>query len=445
MKTTSAADMCIEAARPLISPRAGLIRSVQELRVDPDDARLFYAFTRVAHTSSYSADAFDCYQENGGAGVTSEIASAAAIGETVERYSCSVYSTDEMELGTWEDLTANGLRALHPTEYPIFSERQYSQPDFPFQRFSEVSLHRWVPGWSLVNDHEIWLPASLVYIPYLAREPEAMLVDTVSTGLACSLDHWDAVRSGIAECVERDAVMICWLAKLATPSIDLSIDPDLAALHEQHFAGTGADYRLFDLTLDIPIPVFFGLAVDRKHEGLALAAGAAAGLDPLAAARKALVEAAQGRVWLKFMRATAGHWDYTGDPTTVRSFEDHVRLFGRLDMLPDAAFLLDQESATGLPPGVNTNGGPESAAREMIRRLARLGMDVIVVDVSAPDVAELGFHVIKTVIPGLQQLNADHRFRVLGSQRLAAAPVAAGYRDDPIDYGDLNPTPHPFP
>jgi ribosomal protein S12 methylthiotransferase accessory factor len=308
-------------------------------------------------------------------------------------------------------------------------------------------MHRWVPAQSLTREEEVWIPASIVYIPYDASDPEVPLVDSVSTGLACARDPWAAIHAGICECLERDAVMICWLSRLHAPLVDMTSDAAFQQVYEERFAGTGAEYLLFDFTLDIEVPVYFGVAIDRKHEGLALAAGAAAHRSPRAAACKALVEAAQGRVWLKFMRGVDAGWRYSGDPYSIRSFEDHVRLFGRQDMLAAFDFLLDgSPAATPLRKLYEdesfTVGDATSA---LVAELDRHGLEVLVVDVTAPDVAECGFYVTKVVVPGLQQLNADHRFRVLGGPRLRTAGVAAGYRREPLEDSEVNPVPHPFP
>jgi ribosomal protein S12 methylthiotransferase accessory factor len=70
------------------------------------------------------------------------------------------------------------------------------------------------------------------------------------------------------------------------------------------------------------------------------------------------------------------------------------------------------------------------------------GSDAIVVDLTSPEIAELGFSVVKVYCPGLEQLEGDHRYRLLGGTRWRTVPgkvgIARGGRSP-------NPWPHPYP
>ncbi len=84
--------------------------------------------------------------------------------------------------------------------------------------------------------------------------------------------------------------------------------------------------------------------------------------------------------------------------------------------------------------------GGRLSAREAIRAA---GLDGAWIDVTTPDVEQLGFKVVRTVIPGCQPLDNDHVHRYLGGRRLRSVPIALGYPDLPV--GAYNPNPHPFP
>jgi ribosomal protein S12 methylthiotransferase accessory factor len=436
---------CLEAAHALISCRVGLIKSCHELLVEPDDARLFNCYTRVASTSRYAEGLRDCYQQNGGAALTREAARAAAIGETIERYACSVYNREEMILATWSDLARRNLDALHPSDCPLFASHQYLQPDFGLQPFTEDTLLRWIPSWSVTEGRETWTPAVLTYTPYHSEPPEVPIAFSVSTGLSCSLVREEAVLNGLYECLERDAVMITWLNRLPAVRLDPCSCLALERLYSERFAGTGTEYMIFDLTLDLCVPIIFGLAVDREHDQICLASGASANFDVERAATKALVEAAQGRLWLKYMRETGRPFDFDGDFTKIRNFEDHVRLYGRRDMLPKADFLVGQTRMHPIAKPDETPQGVKARIRKIIATLKDAGLKVFVSELTPPDVAGLGFHVVKLRVPGLQQLYADNNHRSLGSSRLYQVPVKMGYRSRPATAAELNPDPHPFP
>jgi hypothetical protein len=51
---------------------------------------------------------------------------------------------------------------------------------------------------------------------------------------------------------------------------------------------------------------------------------------------------------------------------------------------------------------------------------------------------------VKVLVPGLQALNAGHRYRVLGGRRVLEAPRRMGLGDRDRTLSELNPWPHPF-
>ena len=79
----------------------------------------------------------------------------------------------------------------------------------------------------------------------------------------------------------------------------------------------------------------------------------------------------------------------------------------------------------------------------MEERVAAAGLDAFWVDVTTEDVAEFGFHVIRTVMPGLQPLDNDHRYPYVGGSRRVTVPRALGL-GTPTE-ATVNPDPHPFP
>jgi ribosomal protein S12 methylthiotransferase accessory factor len=68
-----------------------------------------------------------------------------------------------------------------------------------------------------------------------------------------------------------------------------------------------------------------------------------------------------------------------------------------------------------------------------VDRIARLGMDVLVVDQTRPDI---GLHAVKVVVPGLR-----HFWPRLGPGRLYEVPVRMGWLDRPHAESELNPVP----
>jgi ribosomal protein S12 methylthiotransferase accessory factor len=80
-----------------------------------------------------------------------------------------------------------------------------------------------------------------------------------------------------------------------------------------------------------------------------------------------------------------------------------------------------------------------------VRRVEAAGSTLYAVDVTSPDVRDLGLVVVKTIAPELCALDVPHAARFLGGRRLYEAPVQLGLRDTPLAESDVNPAPHPFP
>ncbi len=66
------------------------------------------------------------------------------------------------------------------------------------------------------------------------------------------------------------------------------------------------------------------------------------------------------------------------------------------------------------------------------------GVEVVVVDVTSPDVAAAGFHVVRVLTPDLCLLDVEASARFHGRPRLLREARRAGVER-------LNPLPHPFP
>ena len=77
--------------------------------------------------------------------------------------------------------------------------------------------------------------------------------------------------------------------------------------------------------------------------------------------------------------------------------------------------------------------------------LSAKNLDIIYVELTTPDLSELGFYVIKVLIPGMQDLNPDHKYPLFGGKRLYNVPKNIKYTDVGKSEDELNKLPHPFP
>jgi ribosomal protein S12 methylthiotransferase accessory factor len=79
-----------------------------------------------------------------------------------------------------------------------------------------------------------------------------------------------------------------------------------------------------------------------------------------------------------------------------------------------------------------------------LSRIDKCGYDVIIVKLTTPEIEEVGFTVVRVIIPGLQPLDVRMDSRYLGGKRLYDVPVSLGYREKVYEE-NMCPYPHPFP
>jgi ribosomal protein S12 methylthiotransferase accessory factor len=134
------------------------------------------------------------------------------------------------------------------------------------------------------------------------------------------------------------------------------------------------------------------------------------------------------------------------DLDAIESFDDHMLFYSVEENAGRAAFL-DASPARRPTSEVASLEGSTSRAQieALVARLARHGVSAYAVDVTPPDVRELGLSVARVIAPELCALDVSHRARFLGGTRLTTAAHAAGLVPAPLDVSELNPLPHPFP
>jgi ribosomal protein S12 methylthiotransferase accessory factor len=375
----------------------------------------------------------------GGTGRTRAEAAAAAVGEALERYSATYVPHDRIVVASALDL---GDDAVDPQRFALFSEGQYRTRGFPFERFTSSSIVPWVPGWSIGDGREAWLPAELVFLGDLLPSSPRIGYAT-SSGTACSASRNDALARSLCELLERDAFMIVWANRLSLPMLDTSTDGRLSVLDTRLFAPTGLTYSAIDLSRFHGLPSVLGVV--RAPESVPGAVGVGAGTAPTLqrAWWKALAEAFSARSAGAKLALLGQSAD---DPAGVTTFEGHVLHYADHARAQATAFLDSSEervAASAVPELRDT--GPAGQVAELAARVEAAGASAYAVDVTSPDVRALGLVVIKAVAPELCALDVAHAARFLGGSRLYHEAVRLGLSSKPLTESEVNPDPHPFP
>jgi len=442
---TDARETLRRASR-LVSRRVGIIRAVGPGVTYAQDPGIFSAGTISSQLSLSQRIANP--SKAGGAGETLEVSLAAAIGEAVERYGMLFYDKSRMILAAYRDL---GEPAVPPDLLRLHSREQVEHPRRRgrLAYFDGDSRLRWMWGWSLTHDRPRLVPSALVYLGYDSGPDEAAIGSNASTGLAAGLTQEAAILSGLYEIVERDAFAISWLYRQVRGKVRLD-DAELQARLLADFAvgRPGVSLDLFDLTSDIPIPSVLAVMRRPAEFGPALCVGAAARLSPRGAVRKSLLELGQGLPYLRVLMAQGKAWVPKEDFSDLGSFDDHLMLYNKNPQMAAEALAFYDSAPEELMSSIQdgSTGRIKGDVERCVDLLAQSGHEVIVIDLTTPDLREAGFSVVRVLVPGLIPLHGDHALPYLGVARLREVPWRLGWVDrgqDPLAI--LNPLPHPFP
>jgi ribosomal protein S12 methylthiotransferase accessory factor len=425
----------------LLDPRSGVIQSIDWYPVRPEDPQFVHCHATLVDSPTDSGR--PAVRTAGGTALTAEIALGKAIGESVERYCGDVWEPDEVVIARYCDVRA---RATDPRRFALFLSEQYRAPDFPFVPITENSSIGWVRAFSLSRNEDTLVPAVLAHIHYQARTPEDCFDLCPVSGYACGTTLEEAILGAIYEVIERDAFMIFWYDWLPVPGLDLRVEPS-----SELWATLGrysvAPVQLFcaSITTDVGVPAILAAMTSRRPGWPAAVVATAADLDPQRAIVRALQELAANHLLIRW------HMDTASRPSP-RSFhevvdqEDHALLYTAPQMLPYLDPVLRPRWA--LRPrdiGLANSEDQKENIDWCVQRLAKLDLEVLVVDLTPAPVESLGFKVVKVLIPGLQPLDFGVRWPHLGGRRLYEAPVAMGYRRVMPRPSELNLAPHPFP
>jgi ribosomal protein S12 methylthiotransferase accessory factor len=271
----------------------------------------------------------------------------------------------------------------------------------------------------------------MVYVPYrfYRGTGDSPVVQPISTGLACHGSLAAAALSGLHEVIERDAFTITWQAMLAMPQIRVETLSDATYDLVQRFERTGSTVALRT----------------RSLEGPALVFAAAAALDPERAVRSALEELAHTRRYSQQIMARMPRLACDPDYGNVVDQLDHLNLYCDHANVGLADFIFASKKRVEFDaiPDLAT-GDAEKDLATVVNKIQSTGHRVVMVDVTTPDVRDLGLSVVRAIVPGFNPLFMGHPIRATGGARLWEVPRKLSLGGRSRELGD-NPAPHPYP
>jgi ribosomal protein S12 methylthiotransferase accessory factor len=427
----------------VVDSRVGLIGFLGEEPRDAGAPDFFHFAALACKTAAFSG--LENFNNTGGAGADRETAMAKAIGEAVERYCSAIFDYEALPLCSRENAS---FPCVAPSSFALYSKAQYQNPEFPWRAFEDSTVVRWMPAFDARNWNVCHVPAARCFVPYhyYLQTGDTPIDQPISTGLACHMSLVEAAVAGICEAVERDAFTITWQAMLAPPQIRLETLSEQNRDLVERFRRTGSTVVIFDITVDHGVPTILSVLRGGRPAAPALVFAASASLDPEEATRKSLEELAHTRRYCSIIKRHMQR--------LVPSPPEYANVTSQMDHLN---FWVDENNAHlaewifASPLRVDfgqlasfITGKPDDDLRLLVRKIEAVGERVLIADLTTPDVAELGLHVVHAIVPGFHPLHLGHSLRALGGYRLWELPHKMGYRGITPERGD-NPHPHPYP
>lgn len=430
-----------DVAGLLVDPRVGIVHHVEEVKRDAGAPEFFHFAATACDTGAFSRQ--HNFHNTGGASVSRERGVAKAVGEAVERYCAALYDVDSLPLFS---ATNAPFSHVPPAAFALHSPEQYSAAGFPWVPFTDRTMVRWTAGVDLVSGSSTMVPAAMVYVPYAYYRGtgDAPIVQPISTGLACHSTPQAAALAGLCEVIERDAFTIVWQSMLAPPQIRVETLPDRPYDLVQRFERTGSKVSLFDITLDHGIPTILSVLGSTAPEKPALVFAAACSPNAETAAISALEELAHTRRYSQQILDRMTRLELGDDYLNVVDQLDHLNLYCDHRNTHLARFLFASARRVDFDELLDRAAAPhEDALSAIVGAIQGIGHQVVVVDLTTPDVRELGLTVVRCLVPGFHPLFMGHRIRALGGRRLWDVPRTLGYPE--LSGGRDNPAPHPYP
>lgn len=438
MATAASTDILDHAPR-LVSPLTGIVRKFG--RVHKDSSEPASPFIWRAEISNHRFLAGKgAMVVAAGKGLDQDSARRSALGEAVERYCslrpppklCRVCARQELEGAV-----------LEPELLVLHSDTQLKS--LPYERYTRDLPIAWVTGTCLNDGSEAWIAAHAVYL--VPPEDSPIFFQATSNGVAAGGDLDSARLGAVLEIVERDAFLAAWYHQLPARRIDVSTHPDrrVAAIADAYLRrGVGLEAYLLPTDHDIPVVAALAIGTGELDPAVVVGLGAARRLAD--AVRSAVTEVGQVRpairIKLREPKTVARREELVEDPKRVSDLEDHDLLYTDPRML----FAFDMwRSVGGEPVGIPDDSKLDGPDLDwVVGELMSVGSRTYVLDITTPDIARLGLHVVRAIVEDFQPIHfGEVEFRE-GGGRFYDIPRRLGRSAAKVARSDLNSLPHPL-
>lgn len=356
---------------------------------------------------------------SGSSFVSVEEALVKCLSEAAERFCLATYRKNQITYSSYSSLKEN---ALDPFLYTGYEE----------DREKEIG---WVSGGNLTNNSSCLVPAQLVFFNYILGSEELSLRQPgISTGGAGGFDKESVLLNGIYEVIERDAFMNAYLNSISLPRINIkSIKNKTIGMILEVCDRYKLELHVFDASNDLQIPTYVSVLLDRTGLGAPISVGAKTGLREENAILGSVMESLTLRTWLRRLRG-----DESQAHTKISGMARRALGWGNLQKINDLHFLLSAPISKKETASFRSN--KKNELLRIVKMIGGHGYKIYYADITHPELKKIGYLAYKAIIPGLQPLYLDERYKkYINMHRLRQVAKFFGKENFSI-----NSIPHPF-
>ncbi|KZN52827.1 hypothetical protein N474_22395 [Pseudoalteromonas luteoviolacea CPMOR-2] len=373
-----------------------------------------FPITASAGVSSFTEGEFDpraSGQVGSGKGLDHISAHISAVGEALERYSAARYQLSDFKYASISQLHGD---YVDPDTLVLYSNKQYSTPNFPFHKWHKKQKIHWCRGSWLATDKPVWVPALVSYFNFACPYKE-QFSQVSSNGLAAGQNNDDAALRACYELIERDAMMLTWYAQLPCERLCYeALNKGKMRVMIDDLTKLGVELECYLLEVGLHVPTVVCLAIGDGYRTPAASVALATHGDIKVAMRKALLE--QGHVMPYLCQLMRSGHKIPNHVSEVTSLEDHAAYYFNTHKLAAFDFmrrpLNEAKTLDDWPYEVITQ------VTQLKQRLDSAGIEVAIVDVTSPDMALSPFRVARAIGVNMQPIHFGEQFKRVDNPRL---------------------------
>lgn len=440
----------LNTMKRMYSKKYGLVDTMRNLELG------FFSVTRNSNIYSVGSiiPMYRCvvaaknaqYLIGNGASLSEKRSAVKAFGEFIERYCAMQFSEvlkSKLQKVSYNDLCKTGVALTDMKDYLTFEETQYNLEAFPLERYSRSDSISWIQCINICDNTRTLVPVQKVLLihPHVLQEKVYML--NTSTGLACGSTVSQATFSAICEVIERDSFMLTWLFKI--PGVKIVMDEiqnrELQKLyaHICNYLSGEDSLHIYDISQTSGVYTVLTVIRNDLPKACGLVVSASAHVDPEIAILKSLEELCQTQSFLQASLVEFGTNKYFEmAPQDIDTLEKHA-LYYNTGIRSENLDFIDRGSKTVCISQLikSFQELPAKGLDYIVALFKKRELQILISDLTTPDIEELGFSVIRAIVPEYLDLEVSHLARHSRSKRID------DYRRI---YGEvLNDEPHPFP